>query len=44
MRLFRQTSPGDWEGVFCRVAESLSMAVSASIGRLKERIEPMPGI
>jgi len=32
MRLFRQTSHGDWEGVFARMAAELAKAVSAAGG------------
>jgi hypothetical protein len=41
-RLFRQTTPGDWEGVFCRMAEALAEHLSAQATVASVTIEVAP--
>jgi tetratricopeptide (TPR) repeat protein len=43
MRLFRQTKPGDWDGVFIRMVEELSKKVATSWRTRSVTIEIAPG-
>ena len=39
-RLFRQDSPGDWDGLFARIGAALAAAVAASRGRNSVSLSP----
>ena len=43
MRLFRQAAPGDWDGVFHRMADELRPLVGRSRGGVLARVETAPG-